>query len=124
MSDFGGLGIFFVIALVFPVMALIPAFILQPRQPTREKGIPYECGVDTEGKTYVQFRAGYFMYALVFLVCDIETVFLLTNPSYSFVSSSGVRELAMFRGDVHGLVPSCVEHAVNERIAAENDKKR
>ncbi|MGN0941777.1 MAG: NADH-quinone oxidoreductase subunit A [Selenomonadaceae bacterium] len=76
MSDFGGLGIFFVIALVFPVMALIPAFILQPRQPTREKGIPYECGVDTEGKTYVQFRAGYFMYALVFIVFDIETVFL------------------------------------------------
>ena len=76
MSDFGGLGIFFVIVLVFPVMALIPAFILQPRQPTREKGIPYECGVDTEGKTYVQFRAGYFMYALVFIVFDIETVFL------------------------------------------------
>ena len=76
MSDFGGLGIFFVIARVCPVMALIPAFILQPRQPTREKGIPYACGVDTEGKTYVQFRAGYFMYALVFIVFDIETVFL------------------------------------------------
>ena len=55
---------------------------------------------------------------------SIETVFLLTNPAYSFVSSSGVRELAMFRGDVHGLVPACVEHAVNERIAAENNKKR
>ncbi len=76
MSEFGGLGIFFVVALIFPVMALIPAFILQPRQPTEEKGIPYECGVDTEGKTYVQYRAGYFMYALIFIVFDIETIFL------------------------------------------------
>ena len=48
----------------------------------------------------------------------VETVFLLTNPAYSFVSSSGVRELAAFHGDVHGLVPACVEAAVNARIAA------
>ena len=76
MGDFGGLGIFFAIALIFPIMALIPAFLLQPRQPTKEKGIPYECGVDTVGKTYVQYRVGYFLYALIFVVFDIETVFL------------------------------------------------
>ena len=76
MGEYGGLGLFFLVALIFPVSALIPAFLLQPRQPTKQKRIPYECGVDTEGKTYVQYRVGYFLYALVFIVFDIETVFL------------------------------------------------
>ena len=76
MGDFGGLGIFFVVTLIFPITALIPAFLLQPRHPTKQKGIPYDCGVDTIGKTYVQYRIGYFLYALIFLVFDIETVFL------------------------------------------------
>ena len=76
MGEYGGLGLFFLVALIFPVSALIPAFLLQPRQPTKQKRIPYECGVDTVGKTYVQYRVGYFLYALVFIVFDIETVFL------------------------------------------------
>lgn len=76
MGEFSGLGIFLIVVIIFPVTALIPAFLLQPRQPTKEKLIPYECGVDTVGKTYVQYRAGYFLYALIFLLFDIETVFL------------------------------------------------
>lgn len=76
MSEFGGLGLFFVVALVFPVGALVPAFLLQPRQPTPQKSIPYECGVDTQGKTQVRYRAGYFLYALVFILFDLETVYL------------------------------------------------
>ena len=54
------------------------------------------------------------------LDASVETVFLLTNPAYSFVSSSGIRELAAFRGDVHGLVPACVERAVRARWSAES----
>lgn len=42
----------------------------------------------------------------------IDTVFLLTRPEYSFVSSSGIRELLHFGGEIHGLVPECVEHAI------------
>ena len=76
MGEYGALGIFFLVTLVFPVSALIPAFILQPRQPTKEKRIPYECGVDTIGKTHVRYRAGYLLYSLMFLVFDIETIFL------------------------------------------------
>ena len=44
---------------------------------------------------------------------DIDTFFLLTRPEYSFVSSSGIRELIRFHGDVHGLVPPCVEQAIH-----------
>lgn len=53
------------------------------------------------------------------LAPEIETVFILTDPRYSFVSSSGVREIANFHGDVKGLVPPCVEIAIKERLAAE-----
>lgn len=76
MGEFAGLGIYLVVALFFPVMALVPAFLLQPKQPSPEKYVPYECGVDPVGSPYGRFRAGYFLYALLFILFDIETVFL------------------------------------------------
>lgn len=47
---------------------------------------------------------------------DIETVFMMTNSDYSFVSSSGIKELARFGGSIKGLVPECIERAVVQRI--------
>ena len=46
------------------------------------------------------------------LAPEIDTVFLLTRPDYSFVSSSGIRELCHFHGSIHGLEPECVEQAI------------
>ena len=62
MDGYVALGIMFVLAFAFPVFPLIVAPILQPRQPTAEKQIPYECGVDTIGKTKVRFHIGYFIF--------------------------------------------------------------
>jgi NADH-quinone oxidoreductase subunit A len=76
MGEYGGLGLFLLVALLFPALALVPAFLLQPRQPTEAKEQPYECGVDTEGRNDVQYHIGYFLYALAFLLFDIETIFL------------------------------------------------
>jgi NADH-quinone oxidoreductase subunit A len=78
LQEFGNVGLLLVVALVFPLMALVTAFIIRPRprQSGAEKSLPYECGVDTVGETWVQFRASYFLYALVFVAFDIETVFL------------------------------------------------
>ena len=53
------------------------------------------------------------------LAPEIDTVFLLTRPDYSFVSSSGIRELCHFHGSVHGLVPECVEQAIKESAVIE-----
>ena len=50
------------------------------------------------------------------LLPNVETIFLLTAPEFLFISSSGVRELAHFGGDVHGLVPECVEFALQEKM--------
>ena len=56
-------------------------------------------------------------YMLRHLDKKLDTVFLLTRPEYSFVSSSGIRELVHFGGEIHGLVPECVEKAIREQQA-------
>lgn len=48
---------------------------------------------------------------------EIETVFMMTRGEYSFISSSGIKELAMFSGDVGRLVPPCVLTALEEKLA-------
>jgi NADH:ubiquinone oxidoreductase subunit 3 (subunit A) len=41
-----------------------------------QKGQPYECGVPTEGSPWNQFNVGYYLYALIFLIFDVELIFL------------------------------------------------
>lgn len=50
------------------------------------------------------------------LVPEVNTIFMLTAPEFLFISSSGIRELAQFHGDVHRLVPECVEIALRAKL--------
>ena len=52
---------------------------------------------------------------------DIDTVFLVTNPLYSFLSSSLVKEFATYGGDVSGLVPETVLRRLTERLGGGSD---
>ena len=56
--------------------ALIIARLISPRSFSLQKGEPYECGVETRGESMVQFKVGYYLYAILFLMFDVETVFL------------------------------------------------
>jgi pantetheine-phosphate adenylyltransferase len=47
---------------------------------------------------------------------DIESIFMMSSPQFSFLSSSGVKELAMFGGDLSGLVPDAVAAQLEERL--------
>jgi pantetheine-phosphate adenylyltransferase len=47
---------------------------------------------------------------------EIESIYLFASPQYSFLSSSGVKELAMFGGDIEGLVPPAVAKRLEEEI--------
>ncbi|MEN6327772.1 MAG: NADH-quinone oxidoreductase subunit A [Syntrophomonas sp.] len=77
MSDYETIGIFLLLTISFPVIALLLARIFRPHpRQDKEKLTTYECGVDTQGKTWIRFRVNYFLYALVFLAFDVETVFL------------------------------------------------
>src|SRR5580765_6012808 len=48
-----------------------------PRKPGHDKNAIYECGLESKGDAWVQFRAEYFLYAIIFLIFDVETIFLL-----------------------------------------------
>ena len=56
-----------------------------------QKGEPYECGVPTRGEAWFQFHAGYYLYAILFLIFDIETVFLF--PWAAVVGRIGMQGL-------------------------------
>lgn len=70
------IGLFFIVGLIIPVGAIAFAWILGPKKPNPVKQTTYECGIETVGDSWVQFKAQYYIFALVFLVFDVETVFL------------------------------------------------
>jgi NADH:ubiquinone oxidoreductase subunit 3 (subunit A) len=70
------IGLFFIVAIALPGVAIWLAGLLGPKKPNPLKNQIYECGIETVGETWVQFKAQYYIYALVFLVFDIETIFL------------------------------------------------
>lgn len=76
LKDFGAIGILMVLAMLVPIGGLLTSALIHPKKPTPEKLLPYECGVDPIGESWVQFKASYYLYALVFVVFDVETIFL------------------------------------------------
>ena len=69
--------IFFLVAVAFGVVTLLVARLIAPQKYGRVKLEPYECGIESTGDAWVQLRSGYYLYAIVFLIFDVETLFLL-----------------------------------------------
>jgi len=76
LKEFAAIGIFLVVAVGFGVITMATAWLVRPKKPNPLKETTYECGNDTKGETWIRFRSSYFLYALVFVVFDVETVFL------------------------------------------------
>ena len=76
MESFGKIGFMIALAFIVPTIALVLARILQPRFVTASKEQTYECGIKPYGSAWVQFNIRYYIYALIFVIFDIETVFL------------------------------------------------
>jgi NADH:ubiquinone oxidoreductase subunit 3 (subunit A) len=76
MNEWLYIGLFFIVGLIIPVGAIGFAWILGPKKPNPVKQSTYECGIEPIGEGWVQFKAQYYIFALVFLVFDVETVFL------------------------------------------------
>ena len=56
--------------------ALLIAKLISPKSYTVKKSEAYECGIPTRGESMIQFKAGYYIFAILFLIFDVETVFL------------------------------------------------
>jgi NADH:ubiquinone oxidoreductase subunit 3 (subunit A) len=76
MTTWSYIGIYLAIALFLPAAAILISWILGPKKPDAIKRSTYECGVKPVGDAWVQFKAQYYIFGLVFLVFDVETVFL------------------------------------------------
>ena len=70
------LGVFAVLALIFPAGPMIASQVLAPRNPGVIKQSPYECGTVEAGDPWGQFKIQFYLYALIFLVFDVEALFL------------------------------------------------
>lgn len=76
ISQWFDLLIFLVAGLTFPIVNLAVSSLLRRNYPYPEKDMPYESGEDPLGDARVRFRVSYYIFAMIFLVFDVETVFL------------------------------------------------
>lgn len=85
-------------ALAFAVSPLVLAWLwskaFSPRKPGPSKNAIYECGLESEGDAWVQFKPGYYLYAIIFLIFDVEAVFLLPF-AVAFTSFTIAESIAM-----------------------------
>jgi NADH-quinone oxidoreductase subunit A len=81
LANYGLIGLFFVVVVLFTLfMVIIPVALrflkIVPSNPNPIKSSIFECGMETIGKTWVQFNFHYYFYALVFLAIDVLVIFL------------------------------------------------
>jgi len=97
------IGIFLFASAFLPAAAITIAAILAPKKPNEIKNSTYECGMETVGNTWVQFKPQYYIFGLVFLVFDVETVFLYPWAlAYNQLTLFGVVEAVIFIGILLG----------------------
>jgi len=76
MSNTALFLVLFITAFVLVGAALVLAGLLAPRSYNFLKGQVYECGIPTKGNSWIQFKVGYYLFAILYLVFDVETVLL------------------------------------------------
>jgi NADH-quinone oxidoreductase subunit A len=74
--DSEALIIFFIGGIVMVGMGILVSNLLAPSSKNAQKDEPYECGIPTEGPSMMQFKVGYYLFAILFLIFDVETVFI------------------------------------------------
>ncbi len=97
LSQYAFIGIFAVIAFALPVIGLVMSWLIRPKKPNPAKNMTYECGMETIGDTWVQFKAQYYLYALIFVVFDVEAIFVFPwAVAYNKLGLYALVEMALF----------------------------
>jgi NADH-quinone oxidoreductase subunit A len=76
LTDFGRVLFFFIIGAIFVAGGFIASWLLRPKRSYPGKLTSYECGEEPVGDAYVKFNIRFYVIALIFLVFDVEVVFL------------------------------------------------
>ena len=70
------IGLLAAVAVILGTAPLILARFVAPKKPGQSKQSPYECGLESEGEPWVQFHVQYYIYALLFVIFDVEIIFI------------------------------------------------
>ncbi|MEK7682161.1 MAG: NADH-quinone oxidoreductase subunit A [Chloroflexota bacterium] len=102
LAQYGYVGIFLVIAVLIPAFMLTLSWLMsfvgvRPQKPSAVKSETYECGMETIGGSWVQFNFRYYYFALLFVIFDVETVFLYPwAVHFKQLALFGLVEMAVF----------------------------
>ncbi len=76
LTAYAHIALLLILATAFALVPLVLSSAIRPRKPNPVKNETYECGIETVGSAWVQYRAGFYLYALLFVVFDVEAIFL------------------------------------------------
>ncbi len=76
LSDYAPLVIMILVTLALGIAMVLLSFVFGPKRPSRIKEIPYECGITPVGSARERFPVHFFLVAVLFILFDIETIFL------------------------------------------------
>ena len=97
------LAVFLGVAILFAIAPLMLAALwskrFSPSKPGPDKNDVYECGLKSKGDAWIQFRSDYYIYAIIFLIFDVETIFLFPWAIiYKQLAVFGLIEMMVFLG--------------------------
>ena len=95
------LGLFALASCLFALtpllLARVWALFFAPPKPGREKNATYECGLESKGDAWIQFKSEYYLYGIIFLIFDVETIFLLPfAAAFTGLSIGGYLAMMLF----------------------------
>lgn len=102
MAQYGYIAILLAFAIIFPLGGIMQSWMLEkigarPNNPNEAKLDTYECGVTTIGTSWIQFNFRYYYFALLFVLFDVEAVFLLPwAVQFRELGMFGLVEMAIF----------------------------
>ena len=94
----------------FVAVVVVLANLISPRSFNAQKEQAYECGVPTRGKAWMQFHVGYYLFAILFLMFDVETMFLFPwAVVMRSLGAAGLLSVAFFLFCVNFRLSLCLE---------------
>jgi len=105
LDRYGIVALFAILAVIFPAIPLLLSWVIRPKKPNSSKQATYECGLEFEDfpeeaqNVWVQFHVQYYIYALIFVVFDIEVVYLYPwAVAYNALGLFALVEMVVFLG--------------------------
>ncbi len=105
LDQYGMVALFAIVAALFPPIGLFVSWLVRPKKPNKSKLTTYECGLEFEDfpeeaqHVWVQFRVQYYIFALIFVVFDVEVIFLYPwAVAYNALGLFALVEMAIFLG--------------------------